>query len=899
MNKKTFWKSDWFLGLAASVIVLLCGNSDLLQSLERKAYDIGVGATARNPSEKVVVIAIDKQSLDNIGRWPWSREVMADMVDKLAAAKTKVIATTVLYSEPQLDAGLGYIHKLTELYVQAGGIMPVEAAVSAEPAATAQPGSAQPVTPPATGNEAAVVSTAPAATAAPEAPAPVVTPLSQIGVLLNEAETKLSTDRRLAESFGKAGNIALPVLFKIGEPRGRPDKDLPDYVKKHAVKANATGFPPIPTSEIDALVIEPLGKNAAVIGHLNTTPDVDGGIRSEPLVLGYFDQLYPALSLMIAAKSLNLGVNDILVQLGDSVRLGNLKIGTDSDTRMNTFFYKDAGGKLAFQVDSFFDVKSGKIPYDKYRDKIVLIGPTAAGVGSVHPTPVSPAMSDVLVLAHSVSSLLSEHFFVVPTWAFWAEKAALLLVAAYLIALLPRLKAGMGAAVTVAILILLLAAHFLLMTMQLLWLQLMIPATLLLFGHLLLTTKHFLQTERGKEKSELESSESNRMLGLAYQGQGQLDTAFDKFRRCPLDDHLMENLYNLALDFERKRQFNKAEAVFRYMSDYNPKFRDLEQRLNRAKQMSETVILGGAGGVRSNASMLDGGGNVEKPMLGRYQIEKELGKGAMGVVYLGRDPKINRIVAIKTMALSQEFEGDELTEVKERFFREAETAGRLNHQNIVTMYDAGEEHDLAYIAMEFLKGKDLVPYTKPDHLLPLEKIISIIARVADALSYAHENHVVHRDIKPANIMYEPESDQVKVTDFGIARITDSSKTKTGMVLGTPSYMSPEQLSGKKIDGRSDLFSLGVTLYQLASGKLPFEGESMAQLMFKIANEPPEDIRAINPNIPDALAKVIDKVLTKDAEQRYQAGAELARDLRQCLPPPQGNSKPANPGQVKS
>ncbi|MFA7269331.1 MAG: serine/threonine-protein kinase [Sterolibacterium sp.] len=883
MNKKNFWKSDWLLGLAVSIILLLSGNSDLLQSLERKAYDIGVTATARTPSEKVAVIAIDKQSLDNIGRWPWSREVMADMVDKLAAAKTKVIATTVLYSEPQRDAGLSYINKLTELYSQAGGTLPVD---------TAPPAEALPAPLPAAG------SLPTEASALPSAPSPATGPFGQIGVLLAEAETKLNTDRRLADSFGKAGNIALPILFKIGEPRGRPDKDLPDYIKRNTVKALGGGeFAPIPTSEMDALVIEQLGKNAAVIGHLNTTPDVDGGIRSEPLVLGYFDQLYPALSLMIAAKSLNLGVNDIQVQLGNSVKLGNLKIGTDTDTRMNTFFYKDAGDKPAFQVDSFFDVKSGKIPFDKFRDKIVLIGPTAAGVGSVHPTPVSPAMPDVLVLAHSVSSLLSEHFFVVPSWAFWAEKAAMLLVAAYLIALLPRLKAGMAAGVTVGILVMLLATHFLLMTTQLLWLQLMIPATLLLLGHLLLTTKHFLLTERGKEKSDLESSESNRMLGLAYQGQGQLDTAFDKFRRCPLDDHLMENLYNLALDFERKRQFNKAEAVFRYMFDYNPKFRDLEQRLNRAKQMSETVILGGAGGGRTNASMLDGGGNVEKPMLGRYQIEKELGKGAMGVVYLGRDPKINRIVAIKTMALSQEFEGDELTEVKERFFREAETAGRLNHQNIVTMYDAGEEHDLAYIAMEFLKGKDLVPFTKPDNLLPLEKTLGIVARVADALSYAHENHVVHRDIKPANIMYEPESDQVKVTDFGIARITDSSKTKTGMVLGTPSYMSPEQLSGKKIDGRSDLFSLGVTLYQLVCGKLPFEGESMAQLMFKIANEPHPDIRTLNSALPEPLAAIIDKVLTKDSDQRYQTGAELAADLRRCLAQFAGNAHPGDSGQV--
>jgi serine/threonine-protein kinase len=377
----------------------------------------------------------------------------------------------------------------------------------------------------------------------------------------------------------------------------------------------------------------------------------------------------------------------------------------------------------------------------------------------------------------------------------------------------------------------------------------------------------------------MDSAESNRMLGLAFQGQGQLDMAFDKFRKCPLDDSLMENLYNLALDFERKRQFNKAEAVFRYMSDYNPKFRDLEQRLHRARQMSETVILGGSGN-RTNASILDGSsGTVEKPMLGRYQVEKELGKGAMGVVYMGRDPKINRVVAIKTMALSQEFDESELADVKERFFREAETAGRLNHANIVTMYDAGEEHDLAYIAMEFLKGRDLVPYTKAGALLEQSKVTSIVARVADALSYAHGNNVVHRDIKPANIMYEPESDQVKVTDFGIARITDSSRTKTGMVLGTPSYMSPEQLAGKKIDGRSDIFSLGVTLYQMVSGHLPFEGDSMAQLMFRIANEPHPDVRTYNPDVPAALAAIIDRALAKDISVRYQTGQEMARDLR--------------------
>jgi serine/threonine-protein kinase len=327
--------------------------------------------------------------------------------------------------------------------------------------------------------------------------------------------------------------------------------------------------------------------------------------------------------------------------------------------------------------------------------------------------------------------------------------------------------------------------------------------------------------------------------------------------------------------------------VYRYVAEHNAKFRDVAEKVSRAKQLSETVILGGAsGGGRTNASIMTSA-TVEKPMLGRYQVEKELGKGAMGVVYQGRDPKIGRIVAIKTMALAQEFEPDELADVRERFFREAETAGRLNHPNIVTIFDAGEEHDLAYIAMEFLKGQDLTQYTKPGKLLPPDKAISIVIRVADALGYAHRQQIVHRDIKPANIMYEPASDTVKVTDFGIARITDSSKTKTGMVLGTPSYMSPEQLAGRRIDGRSDLFSLAVSLYQLLCGRLPFEGESMAQLMYKIANEPAPNILSFNPSLPPAVGAVLAKAMAKDVAARFQTGEEFAAALRACGAPAAG------------
>jgi serine/threonine-protein kinase len=602
-------------------------------------------------------------------------------------------------------------------------------------------------------------------------------------------------------------------------------------------------------------------------------------VRQEPLVLQYFDKYYPSLSMMIAAASLNLTPADIRVRLGEGVSLGRLQIGTDSALQMYTYFYKNREGQPAFQVDSFYDVLTGKIPAAKYADKIVLIGPTAAGVGSTSVTPVSPAMAPVLTLAHSVSSILQEHFFVAPTWGYGVELLVILLVAAYVVAMLPRLSAGPALAISGVLFVALLGTHVTLMTSSGMWLQLMLPATLLLVGHGALVSKRFIVTERAKLKSDESGAESNRMLGLAYQGQGQLDLAWDKFRQVPLSEQLLDNLYNLGLDFERKRQFNKAEAVFRYMHGFNPKFRDLETRLSRAKQLSETVMLGGASSHPGGTLQLGAG---EKPKFGRFEVQKELGKGAMGVVYLGKDPKIGREVAIKTMALSQEFEPEELAEVKERFFREAETAGRLSHPNIVTIYDTGEEHDFCYIAMELLKGGDLAPYVKPGKLLPMDKVLSIVARVADALGYAHRQGVVHRDIKPANMMYDPQTDTLKVTDFGIARLTDSSKTKTGMVLGTPSYMSPEQLAGKKIEGRSDLFSLGVSLYQMLCGRLPFEGESMAQLMFKIANEPPTEILSVNPDVPPRLRAFLLHALAKNPDERFQTGEEFAGALRATL-----------------
>jgi serine/threonine-protein kinase len=251
----------------------------------------------------------------------------------------------------------------------------------------------------------------------------------------------------------------------------------------------------------------------------------------------------------------------------------------------------------------------------------------------------------------------------------------------------------------------------------------------------------------------------------------------------------------------------------------------------------------------------------------------------MGAVYLGIDPDSGQPVAIKTMALAAEFAGTDLEDVRERFFREARTAGRLHHHDIVAIHEAAEDAGIAYIAMEYLSGCDLQRHTQAAHLLPVADVVHIGRRVADALAYAHSQGVIHRDVKPANVMIDAAQGMVKVTDFGIACITDASSTRTGMMLGTLSYSSPEQLSGRRVDGRADLYSLGVTLFQLLTGRLPHEDQAMGKLLYAIVNEAAVDVRSLRPELPEPLARLLAKVLSKPPEARHGDGRELAAELR--------------------
>jgi len=281
--------------------------------------------------------------------------------------------------------------------------------------------------------------------------------------------------------------------------------------------------------------------------------------------------------------------------------------------------------------------------------------------------------------------------------------------------------------------------------------------------------------------------------------------------------------------------------------------------------------------------------------LGRYEIIEELGRGEMGVVYKAYDPLIDRFVAVKTIDL-QKLGEEEKDEYKARFYQEAKAAGRLNHPNIITIYDLGRKGDIAYIAMEFMEGKELQNIVAENQPLTISEKLDVAFQVAEGLAYAHEHGIIHRDIKPSNIMVL-RGRHVKIADFGIARIkTALELTKTNKIIGSPLYMSPEQIQSHPIDPRSDIFSFGIVLYQMLTGKLPFNGDNVNSLMYKIVNEEPQKPSELNPEISETLDRIVTKCLEKKAADRYQNVNELTRDLHSCrILLSQTKTNAANPG----
>ncbi|MEZ4525949.1 MAG: serine/threonine-protein kinase [Desulfobacterales bacterium] len=817
------------LGVGITLVFLAMNLAGIgfLENLELAFYDLRMKyREVPEDSDEIIVVDIDDRSIEKLGRWPWPRSVIGRGLEKIAQGRPKIIGLNVLYSEPEDSSGLKQIRTLIEMVEKSG---------NADPAL-----------------------------------------LKTMKLSLEE----LDNDSKLEAALASAGNVVLPVsLRETSIQSGARKEEDPDLIQRAVDSAH------VDTGSGDARfadeILRPIPvflKNSAGIGHVNLVYDMDGKVRGDILLYRYRDIYIPSFPLSLAAFYLDIPVEGIQAKPGASVDLDRaVSIPVTQDSILLACF---KGGEQTFKSHSFSDILSGEIPPNVFQNKIVLITPTASGTLNPISTPTAQRMSVGEFTANVIWSVLHRQFIRAPSWDSYAGWALILIVGTLISLVLPRMKAVIAGLTFAGVLLLLIGASFYLFTSAGIWMKITYPVLQLIAGYIGAVSINFFVTEAGKEKVEGESAETNRMLGLSFQSQGMLDMAFDKFRKVPVDDATKDLLYNLALDYERKRQYNKAASVYEYIEKYDPGYKNISQRRQKLQQASETMVFGDGflSGTAGGDPLLSGAEGGARPTLGRYEVIKQLGKGAMGIVYLGQDPRINRTTAIKTFRFTDDFEAEEAEKMKQKFFREAESAGKLSHPNIVSIYDAGDEHDLAYIAMEFLDGEDFQKYTKKKNLLPMRKVIDYVADIADGLDYAHQNGIVHRDIKPANIMLL-KSGVVKITDFGIARITATSQTQTGVVKGTPHYMSPEQISGKKVDGRSDIFSLGGMLYQLLTGELPFRGDSPAALMHQIMNVSHPDPKQYNPKIMAPLVTIIDKALEKDRSKRYQRAIHMAQHLR--------------------
>ncbi len=799
-----------------------------LEAIEGIPYGIQMRLDLPSASteNKIAIVTIDDKSVSQLGPWPWPRHLLAEMLDILKNNGAKLVGLDMTLDHEEPNPALHEIRGLREQISARSG-----------------PGDGSALS-------------------------------DWLMERLREIEGRLDDDRGLAETIRRCGNVILGALGTFGPY----DTDLvlpaQSFLRKSALRSFQIEKNLNMDLDVNSLStpIPELSTQCLGIGHLNIHPnDLMAGKTHIPLV-DFRGFVIPSMPLRIASEYLGSFPEGIAVDR-QGIRVGTRTIPVND----GAVFIKFKGTGRSFPHYSFVDILDVKKVPDVFEDKIVLIGLTAKDKGTVR-TPVDTAMSNVEFNANVIEDIMTERYLRRP-----AVMAFLEILIMGLLVLFSALTMGQMNFFTRTIVLGMMVLTVFLMSLILfvafgIWFKTAYVSLSLVTVYLVFSSKGIVAGERSMEHSMEETAEMNRMLGLSLQSQGLLEVAFEKLRKCPLDESMKDILYNLGLDFERKRMLNKAISVYEHILNEEVTYRDLEDRLERLQKLTAELPLGIRKGSIGGQKPILTEGLTTKPTVGRYEILRELGQGAMGVVYEARDPKINRKIAIKTIRLLDEFEEDKVREVKERLFSEAQLAGKLSHPSIVSVYDVGEDYDLTYIAMELLEGKDLETFCQKDSLLPLRRVIDVVAETADALDYAHGRGVVHRDVKPGNIMILNDG-RIKVMDFGIAKAVSSSHTKTGVILGTPNYMSPEQIEGHEIDGRSDIFSLGVVLFQLLTGALPFRGKTMTELFYQITQVKHLSPRSINPRVIKPCEQLIDKALAKNKDKRFQTAGVLAKYLK--------------------
>ncbi|MFM2055877.1 MAG: hypothetical protein RLY71_262 [Pseudomonadota bacterium] len=603
---------------------------------------------------------------------------------------------------------------------------------------------------------------------------------------------------------------------------------------QHVLLAVTPTHPPGATEPVVPWPLAALGAAALGVGHDEWQPEADGRVRTLAPTLNVSGRHIPSLALWVLAQQQATSIGTLQVRpIRRELTLGATRLPLDHQGLLRPPLIDPLRAGIVHH--SARDVLTGRISAKALAGKIVLIGPTSAALVPQLRLPDDSRAAPVSVLALATAAVLSGQLIAQPVWVDTLAWLLLGGVALHLVMLAPRLARVSSLAVSSLFGTALLVSAHVALTQTQTWLPLMLPLLALLGGHAALLAWQ---------------------LGRQRWGTRQQAPITD----LPSELSVMDDPFESALD---QPQPPSAEPL-------------TPSRRPRTAAANEPIA---AAPPPPRTSPEPTTSTPRWPRLGQYQLDRELGHGAMGRVYLAHQLETSRVVVVKTLSLAQEFDGEALREARRRFLREAEAASRLKHPGIVRIHSSGEERGLAYLVMDWLRGHNLTQHIQSGTLLPLPEVLEIVARVAEALAHAHTQGVIHRDIKPSNVMIDPVRGDVTVTDFGIARIIDGRSTRTGMMLGSPLYMSPEQLMGRSVDGRSDLYSLGVLLFELLTGELPSRGDSIAELIKSVTSQKAPDVRTLRPNVPQAVAEVVALTLEKQPELRYRNGIDLATDLR--------------------
>jgi CHASE2 domain-containing sensor protein/predicted Ser/Thr protein kinase len=809
------------------VISLYAGKYGFLERLGLRMQDEMFRLRGSiSPQKDIVIVGIDERTLDQIGKWPWSHDRLAQLIFTISQGSPKVLVLDIFLPE-------------------------------------------------------------------------------------NIDEDTSGRTALLADEIHSAGNVILPIYFNLSEVGMSPNPSPSAILESALAEASGLDLKGSISAKQMYSSSKLLAESAFDFGHINITYDPDDLIRREPTLIEYDGYLYPSLALQTARRYLGIDKKEIGLMKEVTMNLGGILIPTDKKKQMMINYH---GPNLTFDRVSALEVINVETPLSVFSDKIVLVGLTAMESKTWVKVPSYGTLNEVERIANVIEDIIHHNFLkhLSPGW----NLLILILIGIFCALVLPKVSLTYRIVILLVFLFVMFNLNYILFSSFGILTKPLYPILELLF---FLAAAPTIKPRRG------EAEELKRVLGVEptfledkiEKGQETLKEEAEQVKaevqpETEAGIPAPEKAKSVSIESKDKSTSVKVgtgegkrgeetitmptpptasltQTTAPSVSEYAPKGIsgqriDKEEPPPISTPATPGLTPGGFGSLSDETPQGISDKSTDHLTLtqfGRYKILGLIGKGGMGTVYKGLDPVLDRLVALKTIRLDFTVSAEQVSELKERLVREAKAAGKLSHPNIVTIYDVGQQEGLQYIAMEYLSGSTLESFLKKKKELNYRIVAKIIMQVCAALNYAHQKGIVHRDIKPANIMLL-EDFAVKVMDFGIARLATSSFTQSNVTLGTPHYISPEQLEGKPADKRSDIFSLGVVIYELLTGEKPFTGESISSLMYNILNNIPPLPSALDEKTPLVFDRIVSKAMAKNPDERYQEAEEIEKTLREFI-----------------